>query len=171
MERSHGFAAGCPLARENVSPAPVCKHYSGPWEEAPARCRTLRFLCDFTQATWQTAQPVCFMFETMTFHLLMGFSSSRGQRCQRRGQEGGTRRGASAQLLSLTPDARMDLDHQHQWRDEGHHWSGDASKSHLPCCLLLCQQHSEEDLLLLSLSLLLKARAVVELPAQGQGGW
>lgn len=59
VERSHGFGAGCPLAREKVSPAPVWKHYSVPWEEAPARCRTLRFLCDFTQATWQTARPVC----------------------------------------------------------------------------------------------------------------
>ena len=40
---------------------------------------------------------------------------------ERRGQEGGTRHSASAQLLSLTPDARMDLGRQHQWRDEGHH--------------------------------------------------
>lgn len=130
--------------------------------------RILRFLCNFTQTTWQTAGPVC-LFETMTFHLLMGLCFARGQGCQRRLQKGGTRLSASGQLPSLRPDARMDLLPQRQKRDESHWRLGEILSSHLlpqkppsvPAKLM-------EICFLLSPRLQIKARAVVQLP-QGRG--
>lgn len=48
-----------------------------------------------------------------TFHLLMGLCFARGQECQRRLKEGGTRH-----LPCLIPDARRDLGCQCQRRDK-----------------------------------------------------
>lgn len=65
----------------------------------------------------------------------------------------------------------MDLGHQHQRRDDGHHRLGDALKSLLACCLLLRQQHNEEELFPPLSQAPIKSQSCGRAAPQGQGGW